>query len=64
LEERGRSIASIGTFRAISLLVTPMGIGALIFVVPSAAIATALVAVAVGIPAVSLAAHGGTRRRA
>lgn len=53
-EERGRAIASIGTFRAISLLVTPMGIGALIFVLPSAAVATAIVAVAVGIPAMAL----------
>jgi MFS family permease len=50
-EERGRSIASVGTFRAISLLVTPMGIGALVFVLPSPAIATAIVAVALGVPA-------------
>jgi hypothetical protein len=61
LEERGRAIASVGTFRAISLLVTPMGIGALIFLVPSAAVATAIVAVAVGIPA--MATRGGTRRK-
>lgn len=60
LEERGRAIASIGTFRAVSLLVTPMGIGALIFVVPSAVLATAVVAVAVGIPAISMAARGGS----
>lgn len=59
LEERGRAIASIGTFRAISLLVTPMGIGALTFVVPSAALATAIVAVAVGIPA--MATRGGSK---
>ncbi len=49
--ERGRSIAMIGTFRAVSLLVTPMGIGALVFVLPSAAAATAVVAVALSIPA-------------
>ncbi|GAA3328002.1 MFS transporter [Paeniglutamicibacter sulfureus] len=61
LEERGRAIASVGTFRAISLLVTPMGIGALIFLVPSAAVATAIVAVAVGIPA--MATRDGTRRK-
>lgn len=61
LEERGRAIASVGTFRAISLLVTPMGIGALIFFVPSAAVATAIVAVAVGIPA--MATRDGTRRK-
>jgi MFS family permease len=53
-EERGRSIASIGTFRAFSLLVTPMSIGALIFVLPSAAVATAIVAIAVGIPVMVL----------
>lgn len=58
-EERGRAIASIGIFRAISLLVTPMSIGALIFVLPSAAVATAIVAVAVGIPAM----RSGTRGR-
>lgn len=51
-EERGRSIASVGTFRAISLLVTPMGIGALVFVLPSPAIATAIVAVALSVPAI------------
>lgn len=50
-EERGRSIASVGTFRAISLLVTPMGIGAMVFVLPSPAMATAIVAVALGAPA-------------
>ncbi|MEW1980231.1 MFS transporter [Citricoccus sp. NPDC079358] len=60
-EERGRAIASIGTFRAISLLVTPMGIGALVFVLPSAALATAIVAVAVGIPA--MATRGDTSGR-
>jgi MFS family permease len=61
LEERGRAIASIGTYRAVSLLVTPMGIGALIFIGPSAALATAIVAVAVGIPAMSMASRGGAR---
>lgn len=50
-EERGRSIASVGTFRAISLLVTPMGIGAMVLVLPSPAMATAIVAVALGVPA-------------
>lgn len=50
-EERGRSIASVGTFRAISLLVTPMGIGAMVFVLPSPAMATAIVAVVLGAPA-------------
>nr|WP_205683941.1 MFS transporter [Cryobacterium aureum] len=53
-EERGRSIASIGTFRAFSLLVTPMSIMALIFVLPSAAVATAIVAIAVGIPGMAM----------
>ncbi|MGJ9372547.1 MFS transporter [Nesterenkonia sp. CF4.4] len=59
LEERGRAIASVGTFRAISLLITPMSIGALIFVVPSAAVATATVAVLVGIPAMAM--RGGPK---
>lgn len=59
-EERGRSIASVGTFRAISLLVTPMGIGALVFVLPSPAVATAIVAVALGVPA--LVTHRSSRR--
>lgn len=49
-EERGRSIASVGTYRAISLLVTPMGIGALVLVLPTAGLATAVVAVLVGLP--------------
>ncbi|CAH0149023.1 MFS transporter [Microbacterium sp. Bi121] len=50
-EERGRAIAMIGTFRAISLLVTPVGIGALVFVLPSAAVATSIVAVVSAVPA-------------
>jgi MFS family permease len=59
-EERGRSIASIGTFRAVSLLLTPMGIGALVFVLPSPAVATAIVAVALGVPA--MVTRRGTRK--
>lgn len=56
-EERGRAIAMIGTFRAVSLLVTPMGIGALVFVLPSAAIATSVVAVAAALPALFMVPH-------
>lgn len=51
-QERGRAMASIGTLRAISLLVTPMGIGALVFILPSVAVATTIVAVAVGAPGI------------
>ncbi|WP_404436368.1 MFS transporter [Microbacterium aerolatum] len=50
-EERGRAIAMIGTFRAVSLLITPMSIGALIFVLPSAALATSIVALLSAVPA-------------
>nr|WP_281370339.1 MFS transporter [Microbacterium pseudoresistens] len=60
-QERGRSIAAIGTFRAISLLITPMGIGALVFVLPSAAVATAVVAVAVAVPAMVMRGSGSAR---
>lgn len=51
-EDRGRSIAAAGTYRAASLLLVPMSIGALVLVLPSAALATAVVAVAVGLPTV------------
>lgn len=50
-QERGRAMATIGTFRAVSLLLTPMGIGALVFVLPSAAVASAVVSVVMAIPA-------------
>jgi MFS family permease len=52
LEDRGRSLAAVGTYRAASLLLVPMGIGALVLVLPSAALATAVVAVVVGLPTV------------
>ena len=51
-EDRGRSLAAVGTYRAASLLLVPMGIGALVLVLPSAALATAVVAVVVGLPTV------------
>ncbi len=51
-ELRGRSLATVGTYRAVALLATPMSIGALVFVVPTAAVATAIVAVAISIPTV------------
>jgi hypothetical protein len=60
-QERGRSIALAGTFRAVSLLVVPMGIGALVFVLPSAALATAIVAVATAVP--PLVVRGRRRSR-
>jgi len=50
LEERGRSLAAVGTCRAASLLLVPRGIGALVLVLPSAALAAA--AVVVGLPTV------------
>ncbi|KQZ11761.1 MFS transporter [Microbacterium sp. MEC084] len=51
-EDQGRSIAAAGTYRAAALLLAPMGIGALVLILPSAGLATAVIAVLVGLPSV------------
>ena len=50
-EDQGRSIAAAGTYRAMAMFVVPMGIGALVLVLPTVALATAMVATVVGLPA-------------
>lgn len=53
-EERGQAIASIGTFRAVALFVTPLAVAGLVLVIPAAA-TLVVVAVAASMPAVALA---------
>lgn len=52
-EDRGRSIALIGTFRSVSLLLSPLIGAGLVFVMPSVAIATAVSGAIVATPALA-----------
>ncbi|WP_104129640.1 MFS transporter [Cryobacterium sp. N21] len=57
-EDQGRSIAAAGTYRAVAMFVVPMGIGALVLVLPTVALATAMVATVVGLPAALIRLRG------
>ncbi|WP_206477133.1 MFS transporter [Microbacterium sp. KRD172] len=57
-DERGRAIASIGTFRSVSLLLSPLATSALVLLLPSAAIAAAVAGIMISSPAL-----GAIRRR-
>lgn len=58
--DRGRAIASIGTFRSISLLASPLVTAGLILVAPSAAIAAGIAGIIISTPALTtLIRHRG-----
>ena len=52
-EERGRAIASIGTFRSVSLLLSPVITAGLVLVLPSAAIACGVAGIIISTPALA-----------
>ncbi|MEZ3160702.1 MFS transporter [Microbacterium sp. BWT-B31] len=52
-EERGRAIASIGTFRSVSLLFSPVITAGLVLVVPSAAVACGVAGIIISTPALA-----------
>lgn len=52
--DRGRAIASIGTFRSVSLLASPLGTAGLILLVPTAAIATGIAGIIISMPALAI----------
>ncbi|GAB3267868.1 MFS transporter [Microbacterium lacusdiani] len=52
-EERGRAIAAIGTFRSISLLISPLLTAGLVLVLPSAAIASGVAGIMMSTPALA-----------
>lgn len=62
-DDRGRAIASIGTFRSISLLVSPLATAGLILIVPSAAIAAGIAGIIISTPTLAtLIRHRGEAR--
>lgn len=50
-EDRGRAIASIGTFRSMSLLISPLATAGLVFLLPTAAIASGVAGIIISTPA-------------
>lgn len=60
-DDRGRAIASIGTFRSMSLLVSPLATAGLILIAPSAATAVGIAGIIISTP--TLATLIGLRRQ-
>ncbi|WP_077488184.1 MFS transporter [Sinomonas mesophila] len=52
-DDRGRAIASIGTFRSISLLASPLAAAGLVLIVPSAAVAAGIAGIIISTPSLT-----------
>lgn len=52
-DDRGRAIASIGTFRSVSLLLSPLATSALVLLLPSAAVASTVAGMLISSPALA-----------
>lgn len=50
-EERGRAIASIGIFRSVSLLISPLAAAGLVLVLPGPAVASGIAGIIISVPA-------------
>lgn len=62
-DDRGRAIASIGTFRSMSLLASPLATAGLILIVPSAAIAAGIAGIIISTPTLTALIRPGRQAR-
>jgi MFS family permease len=62
-DDRGRAIASIGTFRSVSLLASPLATAGLILIVPSAAIAAGIAGIIISMPTLTTLIRPGRQAR-
>jgi MFS family permease len=62
-DDRGRAIASTGTFRSVSLLASPLATAGLILIVPSAAIAAGIAGIIISTPTLTTLIRPGRQAR-
>ncbi|MFF2246640.1 MFS transporter [Arthrobacter sp. NPDC058130] len=62
-DDRGRAIASIGTFRSVSLLASPLATAGLILIVPSAAVAAGIAGIIISTPTLTTLLRPGRQAR-
>jgi MFS family permease len=60
-EERGAAIATIGTFRSLALLVSPLATAGLVLLLPSAALASGVAGIIMAMPTLAAARRWGRR---